>query len=165
VIAVSTERYSKPNPAPLSSGQWETSRVNAFGQGPRAAAERLLWLGADRATLVSDARWLRQVSSLEVQLVSSTDQARLACSRAEPLACVVEFELGPGENGVRALEHLREAGMLAPAVMLTHTAELALATLARSRLLEAVPVFSRMDRHAQLREWLGDLQTCLSVPA
>jgi ActR/RegA family two-component response regulator len=123
-----------------------------------------LWLGFDRATLVPDARWLKQVSTLEVQIVGNAEQALAACQRGDPLACIVEFELGQ-ENGVRALERLREHGMLAPAVLLTHTAELAVATLAQSRLIEAVPVFSRAERHAQLREWLGDLQTCLSVPA
>jgi hypothetical protein len=163
VIVVPTERYTKCSP--LSSGQWETASLYGFGRPAGSAAERLLWLGADWATLVADSRWLRQVSALDVQVVSSVEQARAACLRGEPLACIVEFEFGLGDDGVRALERLREAGMVAPAVLITHTAELALARLAQSRLLEAVPIFSRADRHAQLREWLGDLQTYLSVPA
>jgi hypothetical protein len=165
VIVVPTERYSKANSTPLSSGQWETVRASGGAIGRQRSAERLLWLGIDRSRSVADARWLRQVTELDVQIVSSAEQGRAAFFRTEPLAIIVEFELGPGENGVRALERLREQGMLAPAVLLTHAAELALATLAQSRLLEAVPVFSRAERHAQLREWLGELQTCLSVPA
>jgi hypothetical protein len=124
-----------------------------------------VWLGFDRATLVADARWAAQAANMNVQPVTQVDQALAACKRSTPLALVVEFELSLGQNGVRALEQLRREGAFAPAVLLTHTEELALAELARSSLLEAVPVISRAERYTRLREWLEDVRICLALPA
>jgi hypothetical protein len=149
---------------PAQSGEWGSAPQP--GTPPRGLLnERLLWLGFDRSTLVNDARWVQQATSMEVQVVTHIDQARNACKRAAPLVCIVEFELSHGENGVNALELLRGDGTLAPAVLLTGAPELALAALERSRLLEAVPVISRAERHSRLREWLDEVRICLALPA
>ncbi|HEX2735919.1 MAG TPA: hypothetical protein VHM70_30170 [Polyangiaceae bacterium] len=152
-------------PPPHSTLVPSPRRPGATPVAGREAFERVLWLGFDRTTLLGDARWLRHATALHASVCTSVGQVLDVCRGGDPLAVIVDFELGRGENGVRALEQLRELGLLAPSVLITHTPELALAALERSRLLEAVPVFSRTERHAALREWLSDLQTCLSIPA
>lgn len=132
---------------------------------PRPPQERLLWLAFDRATAVTDARWVRQATELDVLIVRSIDDVLKACEGTLPLGCVVEFELGGGENGVEAIERLRELGVEIPAVLITALPELALTSLQHSSLSEVIPVFLRTERYARLREWFGELRMCLAVTA
>jgi hypothetical protein len=131
----------------------------------QVSPERLVWLAFDRATGITDGRWARQATDLDVHLVRSVGEVAALCSSGEPLGCVIEFELSDGDNGVKALERLRAQGLRAPAVIVTATPELALASLARSSLSEAVPVFSRAERYERLREWFEQLRMCLAMLA
>jgi len=139
---------------------WVVSRL-----GSTQSDGHLLWLGFDRSASVSDARWLRQVALLDVQVVSSVEQAMAAVRRSEPVACVIEYELQGQLSGVMALQNLRLVGMLAPVVMVTSSAAHALAELSRSGLSEVVPVIGRAERYERLREWLDQLRMCLALPA
>lgn len=156
------ERVRAARPAghdPEESGEWMRP------ERPRQPQERLLWLAFDRATAVTDARWVRQATDLDVLIVRSVDDVANACTGALPLGCVVEYELGGAENGVKAIERLRELGVELPAVLITAVPELALGSLQRSRLSEVIPVFLRTERYDRLREWFDELRMCLAVPA
>ncbi len=142
------------------SGEWMSPVSIPAGQ----PAERLLWLGFDRASALTDARWARQEARMNVQVVRSVAEADSAC-KVQPLACVVEFELANGENGVNALELLRSHGVRVPAVLITALPELAVSALQRSSLTEAIPVISRSERYDRLRDWFEQLQMCLALGA
>jgi hypothetical protein len=142
------------------SGAWCSPSINPAAPSP----ERLLWLGFDRATTITDARWARQSAGIDVQVVRTIEHAIAACDKAVPLAVVVEFELEDGD-GVQALECLREHGVRVPAVLISPTPDLAIARLDVSRLTETIPVFGRAERYDRLREWLDQLRMCLAMLA
>ncbi len=156
---MSTIRPKKQSLA--DSGSWNSPSINPTAP----SAERLLWIGYDRATTITDARWARQSAAIEVQVVRTIEQALSACDKAVPLGVVVEFELGEAENGVLALESLRARGVRVPAVIISPTPELAIATLEGSRLRETIPVFGRSERYDRLRDWLEQLRMCLAMLA
>ena len=136
------------------SGAWRSPSISPEVPSP----ERLLWLGFDRATTLTDARWARQSAGIDVQVVRTIDQALDACDKAIPLAVVVEFELHDGD-GVLALERLRERGVRVPAVLITPTPDLAIARLDGSRLTEmGVPtpnLFTGMQNIHGPLEWVS----------
>lgn len=127
-------------------------------------AEWVLILDDDRLASRAVARWVKQVIGVEVRVAQTIRQAEcwVKCL-PEPLAILTDFELGEGEDGAQALEHLRRIGCLSPAAVVTGAPDLALHALADSSLREAIPVISKSELHLRLRDWLEQLQLCWAL--
>lgn len=145
---------------PNESG--ECAAVMPDGNGTARPRETwLLLVDDDPVAARSIARWVSQAARVPVFVAHDGAQAEQWFRvHGAPIAVVCDFELARGETGVGTIQRLRDAGCVAPAAILTGAPDAAVRTLAASRLDEVVPVFSKMENGARLRDWLDPLRLC-----
>jgi CheY-like chemotaxis protein len=143
------------------TGEHQVPQSDVTDVGSDADLSWLLLVDDDAITGRAIARWVSRACGLPVRLaLDEQSAAELLSTHGEPTAVLSDFELRPGEDGVRLLGRLRSLGCRAPAAILTGAPERALHALAHSGLDEVVPVFAKLDSSNALSSWLEQLSLC-----